>query len=100
MKIKTIFIGLISLIIPGLGHIILGKNTKGAFILIAFIIVGNLNVLWLSMHAVAMSIKPYTFFGHYFPRILHDIFAFYGIIFLLWQTIDAIIISLKKYDIK
>jgi len=39
----------------GLGQIYLGKKDRGAFILIAFIIVGNLNALWLSINTPSIS---------------------------------------------
>ena len=80
--------GLLSIPVPGLGQIYAGKGERGAAILIAAIIVGNLNAIWLSLYA---AVDPGTnaFWAHALPRILHDLFAAYGVIFLIWQVADA-----------
>lgn len=78
---------LLSIPVPGLGQFYAGKSERGAVILIVTIIVGNLNAIWLSLHAAAAESN--TFWMYNLPRILHDIFAFYGIIFLIWQAVDA-----------
>lgn len=79
---------LLSIPVPGLGQIYAGKGARGAAILTVTMIVGNLNAIWLSIFAAS---KPETsvFWGHSLPRILHDIFALYGVIFLIWQVADA-----------
>ncbi|MGB8311762.1 MAG: DUF6677 family protein [Halobacteriota archaeon] len=88
MKRNAFLAGLLSLLIPGLGHIYIRKSERGAAILIAVIIVGNLNAIWLSVFASSNTV-PVTFFSGTFPRLLHDIFALYGIIFWIWQAVDA-----------
>ena len=40
---------LLSIPVPGLGQIYAGKGERGAAILIATIIVGNLNAIWLTL---------------------------------------------------
>jgi len=30
-----------------------------------------------------------TFWGHMLPRLLHNLFAAYGVVFLIWQVADA-----------
>lgn len=79
---------LLSLPIPGLGQIYAGKGARGAAILIVTIIVGNLNAIWLTLHASTIP-GINAFWAEYFPRFLHDLFAAYGVIFLVWQVIDA-----------
>jgi hypothetical protein len=79
--------GLLSLLFPGLGHFYLGKRSLGAAFMLAFIIIGNLNAIWLSIYAGAQT--DLSFYSDTFPRLLHDIFAVYGIIFWIWQAIDA-----------
>lgn len=79
---------LLSIPVPGLGQIYAGKGKRGAAILIATIIVGNLNAIWLSLHAAADP-GLIAFWAHTLPRILHDLFAAYGVIFLIWQVADA-----------
>jgi TM2 domain-containing membrane protein YozV len=79
---------LLSIPVPGLGQIYAGKGERGAAILIVTIIVGNLNAIWLSIYATT---SPGTnfFWVDTLPRVLHDIFAAYGVIFLIWQMVDA-----------
>ena len=80
--------GFLSLLVPGLGQFYTGRGVRGAAILLAVIIVGNLNTIWLSLNALS-SPDPHTFWTHSLPRILHDLFAVYGILFWLWQVVDA-----------
>ena len=87
MKHKPWLAGLLSIIFPGLGQVYLGKRALGAAFMLAFIVIGNLNAMWLSIYAGAQT--DMSFFSDAFPRLLHDIFAFYGIAFWLWQAVDA-----------
>ena len=80
--------GFLSLLVPGLGQFYTGLRTRGAAILLAVIIVGNLNTIWLSLYALS-SPDPDIFWTSTLPRILHDLFAVYGVIFWLWQLVDA-----------
>ena len=77
----------LSLLFPGLGQIYVGRRALGAAFMLAFIIIGNLNAIWLSIYAGAQT--DLSFFSRTFPRLLHDIFAFYGIGFWIWQVFDA-----------
>ena len=79
MKQNPWLAGVLSLVFPGLGQIYAGKRALGAAFMLAFIIIGNLNAIWLSIYAGAQT--DLSFFSHTFPRLLHDIFAFYGIVF-------------------
>ncbi len=88
MKRSPFVAVLLSLLIPGLGQMYAGEGKRGAAILIAVIIVGNLNAIWLSVFALSRSL-PEDFLSYTLPRILHDVFAFYGIVFLIWQIVDA-----------
>ena len=86
MKRNPWLAGVLSLIFPGLGHVYAGNKALGAAFMLAFII-GNLNVIWLSIYAGLQT--DLSFFNHAVPRLLHYIFAFYGIAFWIWQSIDA-----------
>jgi hypothetical protein len=88
MKRNAFIAGMLSLLVPGLGQIYARKSERGAVILIAVIIVGNLNAIWLSVFAVSSTVS-HSFITHSLPILLHDIFAFYGIIFWFWQVVDA-----------
>jgi TM2 domain-containing membrane protein YozV len=90
MRRKEILASVLSLIIPGLGQMYLGKTERGAAILISVIIVGNLNVIYLSVFALP---SQQNFFNYALPRGLHDLFAFYGIVFLIWQVVDAYLLA-------
>lgn len=80
--------GLLSLLIPGLGQIYAGKSQRGAAIPIAVILAGNLNAIWLSLHGIT-SPGINEFWTYKLPRILHDLFAAYSVVFLIWQVVDA-----------
>ncbi|MGD2177488.1 MAG: hypothetical protein PVG71_06670 [Anaerolineae bacterium] len=88
MSGRPLLASVLSLVVPGLGQICAGKGERGAAILIAAIVVGNLNVIWLSLFATT-SVDPHTFWGYTLPRILHDLFAAWGLVFLVWQVVDA-----------
>jgi TM2 domain-containing membrane protein YozV len=79
---------LLSMLVPGLGQIYSGRGERGAAILIATIIVGNLNAIWLSLYA-ATGRRPKAFWANQLPRLLQDLFAAYGVIFWIWQVYDA-----------
>jgi hypothetical protein len=78
---------LLSVLFPGLGQVYIGKRALGAAFMLAFIAIGILNAIWLSIYAGAQT--DLSFFSHTFPRLLHDIFAFYGIVFWIWQAVDV-----------
>ena len=87
MKRNPWFAGLLSILFPGLGQVFIGKRALGAAFMLAFIIIGNLNAIWLSVFAAAQT--DASFISETLPRALHDIFAFYGIIFWIWTAVDA-----------
>lgn len=90
MKRKEILASIMSLIIPGLGQIYLGKTERRAAILLSVIIVGNLNAIYLSVFTLS---PPRNFINYMLLRGLHDLFAFYGIVFLIWQVVDAYLLA-------
>ena len=79
---------LLSIPVPGLGQIYAGKGERGAAILVVTIIVGNLNAIWLTLYSGNIA-GTNAFWAETLPRLLHDLFAAYGVIFLIWQVIDA-----------
>lgn len=78
----------LSTLVPGLGQIYCGKAERGAAILLAVLIVGNLNAIWLSLFATT-SPGSEPFWNYELPLLLHDLFGAYGVVFLIWQIIDA-----------
>jgi hypothetical protein len=88
MRHHPLIAGTLSFFIPGIGQIYAGRSGRGAAILVAVILVGNLNAIWLSLYGLTAPVagEPWLY---EVPRILHDVFAFYGIIFWSWQVLDA-----------
>jgi hypothetical protein len=78
----------LAVILPGLGYIYLGKKWLGIAIILGVIIIGNLNAIWLSVFALSETV-PLFFWTDAVPRILHRMFAFYGIFFWVWQAVDV-----------
>ncbi len=87
MNKKPIFAVLLSVLFPGLGQFYIGKRVLGGAFMLAFIIIGNLNAIWLSIYGGLPT--DLSFHSHTLPRLLHDIFAFYGIAFWIWQAVDV-----------
>jgi len=83
-----IFLGISSFIVPGSGQMISGRGDRGALILGLVLVVGNLNTIFLSVYAPTMAMAV-PFFARGLPRLLHDVFSVYGIIFWIWQAVDA-----------
>lgn len=88
MSRSPIVASLLSLLVPGLGQIYAASGERGAKILFAAIIIGNLNAIWLSVHATAKS-GPGVFWASTLPRMLHDVFALWGLVFWAWVVADA-----------
>jgi hypothetical protein len=88
MSRNAFLAGVLSLLVPGFGQIYAGKGGRGAAILLAFIIAGNLNAIWLSLYAIAGP-GPGAFWAHALPLILHRLCAAWGVAFWGWQVVDA-----------
>ena len=80
--------GVLSLLVPGLGQMVAGRHERGACILGLVLIVGNLNAIFLSAFAPTLGLDV-PFFARGLPRLLHDLFACYGVVFWVWQVVDA-----------
>ena len=90
MKKNPIRASVLSALVPGLGQMSAGQGVRGASILIAVIVVGNLNAIWLSIFALSTGMTDsHDFWSSILPRVLHDLFAMYGVMFFVWQIVDA-----------
>ena len=78
----------LSLVIPGVGQMAAGKGRKGAAILAAAIVIGNLNLLLLLVFSWA-AIGPEAAWVYWILRIGHDVMAFWSLAFWIWAVIDA-----------
>jgi TM2 domain-containing membrane protein YozV len=85
---KPIIASLLSLIIPGLGQLYCGRNTRGAAILSAAIIIGNLNLLFLILF-LETDLDAGMGWAYWIPRVGHDVVSIWSIAFWLWLIIDA-----------
>ena len=91
MKCNPWLAVLLSIVFPGSGQVYSGKRALGAAFMLAFIVIGSLNAIWLSIYAEAQT--DLSFYSDTLPRILHDIFAVYGIAFWVWQAVDAYLLA-------
>jgi hypothetical protein len=102
MRKNPIIAGILSLIIPGLGQIYKGEGSKGAAILAAAIVIGNLNIIVLPLISMANPTipppisDPRTVWAYWIPRIVHDVLSFWSIAFWLWAVADAFIVPRKN----
>ena len=84
---------MLSLLAPGLGQMYARQSTRGAAILAAAIIIGNLNILILPLISLANPIlppmEPRSIWAYWIPRIVHDVLSFWSVAFWLWAIIDA-----------
>jgi TM2 domain-containing membrane protein YozV len=88
MTRKPILASVLSFLVPGLGQICSGRGERGAWILLAAILVGNLNAIWLSLYGIT-SPGVNAIWTYALPRILHDVFAMWSVVFYIWQVIDT-----------
>jgi TM2 domain-containing membrane protein YozV len=96
MKRNAVIGSVFSLFVPGLGQIYIGRIERGAAILMFVILIGNLNAIWLSIFAISSTL-PTNFLNNTLPILIHDIFAFYGIVFWIWQAVDVAYMNNKNY---
>ncbi|MFX0050017.1 MAG: hypothetical protein ACFE8U_01870 [Candidatus Hermodarchaeota archaeon] len=99
MKQNAVLGSIFSLFVPGLGQIYIGRKERGAAILMFIILIGNLNSIWLSIFALSNTL-PANFLNNTLPIMIHDIFAFYGIVFWIWQVVDVAYVNNNNYNKK
>ena len=88
MKRRALFAGILSLLIPGLGQIYVGREIRGAAILASAIIIGNLNIIFI-VAFVAADFDPKVVWAYWISRIGHDVMSVWSIAFWLWTIFDA-----------
>ena len=100
VKKNPIIAGILSIVVPGLGQIYKGEKNKGALILAAAIIIGNLNIIILPLISMANPVIPpdgsRAVWAYWIPRIVHDVLSFWSIAFWIWAAGDAFIYPKKK----
>ena len=78
-----------------------GESNKGAAIVAAAIIIGNLNIIILPLIAVANPVIPIahpdarTLWAYWIPRVVHDVLSFWSITFWIWAVADAFSLTAK-----
>ena len=76
--------GILSLLVPGLGQMYVGRGDRGAAILVAGIVIGTLALIWQTLYAAyASNLMAY-------PYPLYRIsLVVYAAVFWIWQIVDA-----------
>lgn len=95
MKRNSFLAGFLSLVIPGLGQIYCGEGTRGAAALVAAIVVGSMNILFIPVFVTA-SPDPEIGWAYWIPRIGHDIVAVWSVVFWVWVVADAFLLARKR----
>ena len=91
--------GILSLLVPGLGQVYAGESNKGAMIIVAAIVIANLNIIVLPLISIANPVipketsDPRKLWSYWIPRVLHDVASFWSIVFWIWAIVDAISIT-------
>jgi len=88
MRHRPAVVGALSLLIPGLGQIYSGEGNKGAAILAAAIVIGNLNLIFLLMF-VSTNADAAPVWAYWIPRLGHDLISLWSIVFWIWAAVDA-----------
>jgi hypothetical protein len=91
--------GVLSLLVPGLGQIYAGESSRGAAVIMAAIVIVNLNIIVLPLISMANPVVPAgapdarSLWAYWVPRIGHDVASFWSIAFWIWAIADAIAIT-------
>ena len=73
-------------------------GVRGAAILAVVIVAGSLNAIWLSLYNLSDPAVSNAAWTYHLPRILHDLFALYGIVFWIWAVVDAYKVAKTPYE--
>ncbi len=95
MKRNSFIAGALSLLVPGLGQIYCGEGNRGAAILAAAIIIGNLNIIFLPIF-VSANPDPEILWAYWIPRAGHDVMSFWSIVFWVWAVVDSSQLAKKR----
>ena len=88
MTRSPILAAFLSLLVPGLGQLYSGRNRRGVFALVAAIVIGNLNLIFLLFFFQA-GLNSQIGWKYWIPRIGHDVISFWSIVFWIWVIVDA-----------
>ncbi len=105
MKGSSLFASLLSLFIPGLGHMYKGEGNKGIMILFAAIVIANSDINILPLIYIAHPVLPpsledgSSIWSYWIPRITHDFSAVWSIAFWIWVIVDAYRCPSGKHDV-
>ena len=88
MRKRPILSLLLSVFVPGLGHIYAGNGNKGAAILASSIIIGSLNIIFLPIF-ISANPDPGVVWSYWIPRIGHDVLALWSLVFWIWVIADS-----------
>lgn len=78
-----------------------GQAIEGAAIMVAAIVIANLNIIILPLISMANAPvpkdtpDPRRVWSYWIPRVVHDVASFWSIAFWIWAVADAISISMR-----
>ncbi len=102
MSHNPIIAGILSLLVPGLGQIYAGDGNRGAAIIVAAIVIANLNVIVLPLISMANpatqkgTLDARKMWSYWIPRIVHDVASFWSVVFWVWAIADAVLMTLRR----
>ena len=99
MRRNPFIAGILSLLAPGLGQMYGGEGNKGAAVIAAAIVIGNLDIIILPLIAMANPVgaaDARMMWAYWIPRIVHDVLSFWSIVFWIWAVVDAVSIVRKN----
>ena len=99
MRRNPFIAGILSLLVPGLGQMYGGEGNKGAAVLAAAIVIGNLDIIVLPLIAMANppgAADARMLWAYWIPRVVHDVLSFWSIVFWIWAVVDAVSIARKN----
>jgi hypothetical protein len=88
MRGNPFLAGLLSLMVPGMGQIYAGADSRGAAVLAAAIFIGSLNLIFVLVF-IAANPDSGVHWAYWIPRVGHDVISFWSIIFWIWVVFDA-----------
>lgn len=95
MKRNRFVAGFLSFLVPGLGQIYGGRGGRGAAILVAAIVIGNMNLLFLLLFA-SVDPDPGSAWAYWIPRIGHDLLSVWSVVFWIWAMVDAYLLVRRQ----
>jgi hypothetical protein len=80
-----------------IGTDLLRRKNRGAAVLVAAIVIGNLNIVFLLVFA-ATNPNPGKAWAYWIPRVGYDVMSIWSVVFWTWAVVDAYQSAKKKHQ--